>query len=424
MDKKRWIGLSFGLLIIIISLLYFFRNRQNIIIIETDLVLKHKVVEQVNSSGKIQPQVEVKISAMSSALIDSITVEEGDFVVKGQHLISLDTKQLNANVDQASSAVRSAKARLKLDEANRTRTEQLFKQNLASEQELEAAEATYQISISQLDQANASLLVANDILNKARLVSPQNGIVTKINKEIGEMAMGGMFSLDVLMIIADLNQMEVIVDVNENDVVSISIGDTAYIEIDAFLDTTFLGIVSEIAHMAETSNFGSQEQVTNFKVKAKMTNVPNGIRPGMSATVDITTEIKNNVLAIPIQSLTVRPYGSENNIQRKDNKNKENYEPDYINKNLEELVFVVSDKPGEVNRNSILSSKSKSDFEKISTKTDDLFVHIRPVKVGISSNTHYQVLEGLKEGEEIVIGNYKALSKILNHNMKVSVFNK
>ena len=422
MKNRKWIAGVLGLLLIIFFIFYFISNREDIIEVETELVLRHEVIQQVNSSGKIQPEVEVKISANSSAIIDTITVEEGEYVKRGQHLISLDTKQLNANVEQANSAVRSAAARLKLDKANKKRVEQLFKQGLASDQEIEAVEATYQISLSQLEQANASLLVAEDILDKARIVSPQNGIVTRINKEVGEMAMGGMFSLDVLMIIADLNKMEVIVDVNENDVISINVGDTAHIEIDAFIDTIFIGVVSEIAHMAETANFGSQEQVTNFKVKVKMFNVPNGIRPGMSATVDITTEVKRDVIAIPIQSLTVRPFGSENeNYLLEDNEDDE-YKSEYYNKSLEELVFIISDKQGQVDRSKIFETSIESDLEKISIHSDDLYVHIRPIKVGISSNTHYHVIEGVKEGEEVVIGSYKAISKLLKHNMQVSVF--
>jgi HlyD family secretion protein len=423
MNKKtKWLWGSFSLIITISFLIFFFYDNKEVIKVQTELVKRNQVIQIVNASGKIQPEIEVKISAISSAIIDTITVEEGDNVKINQHLISLDTKQLRANIDQARSAVQSAAAKLKLDKANKKRTEKLYQQGLASVQELEVVEANYQISLSQLNQAEANLIIVQDIFDKARLVSPQNGIVTKINKEIGDMAMGSMFSLDVLMIIADLNKMEVIVDVNENDVISISIGDTTYIEIDAFIDTTFKGIVSEIAHMAETSNFGSQEQVTNFKVKVKMINVPDGIRPGMSATVDIITEVRDNVLSIPIQSLTVRTYKSEDNIDITNNDSENDFIIDYKNKELEELVFLISDKTGEVIRNEILTDVKK--IEKISSNAHKIYVHIRPVKVGISSNTHYEVLEGLSQGEEIVIGNYKALSKLLEHNMRVKVLGK
>ena len=421
-NKKLFISGFIGLLIILIIVGNIFRDDSEVVNVETEKISRQTIIQKVNASGKIQPESEVKISATSSAIINSITVVEGEYVNKNQHLISLDRKQLQANVDQVTSAVRSASARVKQDKANRERVERIYEQGLASDQELEGAQAAYEISKSQLDQSRASLLVSQDALNKARLVSPQNGIVTKINKEAGEMAMGGMFSLDVLMIIADLSRMEVIVDVNENDVVSISIGDTSEIEIDAYIDTVFYGVVSEIALMAETSNFGSQEQVTNFKVKVRMLDVPPNIRPGMSATANIITEIRKNSLAIPIQSLTVREYGSENKLFGEENSKKweKNDEPDNNSKKkeLEELVFIIADKQGGVQRDGEVSEVKNLKEKKF--KRGSQFAHIRPVKVGISSETHYELLNGLEENDLIVIGNYKAVSKELKHNMQVS----
>ena len=421
-NKKLFISGLIGLLIILIILGNIFRDDSEVINVETEKVGRKTIIQKVNSSGKIQPESEVKISATSSAIIDSITVVEGEYVKKNQHLISLDRKQLQANVDQVTSSVRSASARVKQDKANKERVERIYEQGLASDQELEGAQAAYEISRSQLDQARASLLVSQDALDKARLVSPQNGIVTRINKEAGEMAMGGMFSLDVLMIIADLSRMEVIVDVNENDVVSISIGDTSEIEIDAYLDTVFYGVVSEIAHMAETSNFGSQEQVTNFKVKVRMINVPPNIRPGMSATANIITEVRKNSLSIPIQSLTVREFGSENKLfvsgDRKKWSNNEEEDDTPKKKELEELVFIISDKQGGVLRDGKISLVKNMKEKKY--KRGSQFVHIRPVTVGISSETHYELINGLDENDLIVIGNYKAVSKELKHNVQVS----
>tara|TARA_B100000482_G_scaffold135360_1_gene98966 strand:+ start:3953 stop:5263 length:1311 start_codon:yes stop_codon:yes gene_type:complete len=421
-NKKLFISGLIGLLIIFIILGNIFRDDSEVINVETEKVGRKTIIQKVNSSGKIQPESEVKISATSSAIIDSITVVEGEYVKKNQHLISLDRKQLQANVDQVTSSVRSASARVKQDKANKERVERIYEQGLASDQELEGAQAAYEISRSQLDQARASLLVSQDALDKARLVSPQNGIVTRINKEAGEMAMGGMFSLDVLMIIADLSRMEVIVDVNENDVVSISIGDTSEIEIDAYLDTVFYGVVSEIAHMAETSNFGSQEQVTNFKVKVRMINVPPNIRPGMSATANIITEVRKNALSIPIQSLTVREFGSENKLfvsgDRKKWSNNEEEDDTPKKKELEELVFIISDKQGGVLRDGKISLVKNMKEKKY--KRGSQFVHIRPVTVGISSETHYELINGLDENDLIVIGNYKAVSKELKHNVQVS----
>ena len=364
-----------------------FRDDVKALKVETELVSLRTVIQKVNASGTIQPETEVKISAESTAFIDSITVKEGDRVYKGQHLISLDRKRILSNYNSASSSVRSAQARLKQELASKKRVESMYEQNLASDQELEAVQASYEIANSQLEQAKANLDSRKDELDKARIMSPQDGIVTRIYKEVGEMAVGGMFQADNLMIIADLSRMEVIIDVNENDVVSVSIGDTTEIEIDAFTDTLFYGVVSEIAHMSEVAGMGSQQQVTNFQVKVRMLNVPQGTRPGMSATADIITEKKENILSIPIQSLTAR-------------------------KDSDEMVFLVSDK--------MLAKEgdeSKSSDKKV--KKGMKFVHSIPVKVGISSETHYEIKSGIREGDRIVTGSFKAISKDLEHNSAV-----
>ena len=369
-----------------------FRDDVKALKVETELVSLRTVIQKVNASGTIQPETEVKISAESTAFIDSITVKEGDRVYKGQHLISLDRKRILSNYNSASSSVRSAQARLKQELASKKRVESMYEQNLASDQELEAVQASYEIANSQLEQAKANLDSRKDELDKARIMSPQDGIVTRIYKEVGEMAVGGMFQADNLMIIADLSRMEVIIDVNENDVVSVSIGDTTEIEIDAFTDTLFYGVVSEIAHMSEVAGMGSQQQVTNFQVKVRMLNVPKGTRPGMSATADIITEKKENILSIPIQSLTAR-------------------------KDSDEMVFLVSDK--------MLAKEgdeSKSSDKKV--KKGMKFVHSIPVKVGISSETHYEIKSGIREGDRIVTGSFKAISKDLEHNSLVEFSDK
>ena len=242
------------------------------------------------------------------------------------------------------------------------------------------------------------------------------------------MAVGGMFQADNLMIVADLSRMEVIIDVNENDVVSVAVGDTTEIEIDAFLDTLFYGVVSEIAHVSEVTGMGSQQQVTNFQVKVRMLNVPEGIRPGMSATADIITDKKEDVLAIPIQSLTVRQKGSEkfaSGGKKSGRPNNSNFGPNNNDgskkREMEELVFVIADAEGNVKRDESYDGGENIDEEFKKAKKGTKYVHIRPVKVGISSDTHYELLSGLDEGEEIVTGSYKAISKDLSHNKIITM---
>jgi len=419
--KKKWLIFGGGgILLIIMIIASLAKDSTETVQVETEKVGLQTVIHKVNASGKIQPETEVKISATSSAWIDSITVKEGDNVKKGRHLISLDRKQLFANYNSTASSVRSAEARLTQEEASKKRVENMYNQNLASDQEMEAVQASYQIAKSSLEQANSLLEFREDELDKARIMAPQDGIVTAVYKEVGEMAVGGMFQAEVLMIIADLKRMEVLVDVNENDVVSVSLGDTTEIEIDAFQDTLFYGVVSEIAHMAQTSAMGQAEQVTNFQVKIRIIDVPKEIRPGMSATANIITDKKENVLAIPIQSLTVRPEGSEKSVFGKGSRSggKDGEEKPKAKK-MEELVFVLADKPGGVLRDGKISELDKKSSKKAKVPKDAKVAHIRPVKVGISSETHYEVLSGLEEGEEIVTGSYRAISKDLSHNKAV-----
>ena len=420
--KKKWLIFGGGgVLLIIMIVASLAKDNTDTVQVETEKVGLQTVIHKVNASGKIQPETEVKISATSSAWIDSITVKEGDNVKKGRHLISLDRKQLFANYNSTASSVRSAEARLKQEEASKKRVENMYNQNLASDQELEAVQASYQIAKSSLEQANSLLEFREDELDKARIMAPQDGIVTAVNKEVGEMAVGGMFQAEVLMIIADLKRMEVLVDVNENDVVSVSLGDTTEIEIDAFQDTLFYGVVSEIAHMAQTSAMGQAEQVTNFQVKIRIIDVPEEIRPGMSATANIITDKKENVLAIPIQSLTVRPEGSEKSVFGKGKRSSgKDGEEKAKAKKMEELVFILADKPGGVLRNGKLSEMDEKKGKKNKVPKNGKVVHIRPIEVGISSETHYEVITGLDEGDEIVTGSYRAISKDLSHNKVVT----
>ena len=425
--KKLWIIIGVAVVLVALVAGNLLKSDSEAITIEAEKVKKQTIVHKVNGTGIIQPEVEVKISATISAWITEITVKEGDYVKKGQHLISLDEKQYRAAYNQARSSVKSAQANLTQVRAQRDRTESLYSNNLISPQELEAITAQYQLAESQLEQAQAGLASQEDQLSKTRIVAPQSGTVAKIYKEVGEMALGSMFQADVLMIVANLSKMEVQIDVNENDVVSVSVGDTTEIEIDAFQDTTFVGIVSEIAHIADTQSLGTQEQVTNFEVKISMVEVPDNIRPGMSATADIITDVKKDVIAIPIQSLTVRQEGWEEEARSSDRgKNKDKEEPsddadsaeedgaENKKKEMLEVVFVIADAEA-------LEDENEGKRRGPPIKKDAKFAIIKSVKVGISSEDHYEILEGLEEDEMIVTGSYKAISRDLKHKSEVEL---
>lgn len=410
-NKKKILIISgVVILVVIIIAANVFRKDDSAINVEIEEVQRGTVIHKVNASGKIQPVREIKISATTSAWVTKITVKEGDHVKAGQLLITLDAKQHLAATEQAQSSVNSAKASLKQVEAQKKRMESLYKQKLISEQELESITAQHELTVNQLRQAKAALSSREDELSKLKMTAPSNGIVTKINIEVGEMAVGSMFQATALMTIADLTKMEVVADVNENDVVSISLGDTTEIEIDAFQDTMFYGIVSEIAHVAETSNFGTQEQVTNFKVKVRMLDVHPKIRPGMSANTNIITDIREDVLTIPIQSLTIRPEGYDKELGEKnedESDEEKKYRSGNYKKEMIELIFVVQDEP--------------AGDKEIKGNKKGPFAVAKPVKVGISSETHYEIISGLDESERIVTGSYKAISRDLKHNSIVRV---
>ena len=400
--KKFWITMIIICLVIIGGYTKFLKEDDNLFV-TAEKVVKRDVIHKVNASGIIQPEEEVQITSMVSGWITEITVIEGDTVKPGQHLISIDKKQYQAAYDQALSQVKSSKANLKNVTSQLERTKQLFEQKLISKQEIEQIEASYELALSQVDQANAALLSREDELSKTKLVAPKYGIVTSLTKEEGEMALGGMFNPGVLMTIADLNYMEVLVDVNENDVVTIDVGDTTEIEIDAFPDTLFYGLVSEIAHTAQNLNMGSQQQVTNFKVKIKILNPPHKIRPGMSSTVNIISETIKNTLSIPIQSLVSRPKNFEE-LAEEDKKNGDDSESNYSNaKEGIDVVFILVDN---------FNGKETAEGEK--------YAIVKPVDTGLSSENYYAVNTGVDLGDIIVTGRYRVLSKELQHGMKVS----
>jgi len=421
-QKKVWIPL---LVIILGGTGYWIMNssEDGEISVQAEEVIRRDIIHKVNANGKIQPEEEVQISSTITAWITSITVAEGDTVQPGQLLISMDEKQYRAAYNQTLSGVKSAEANLKQVKAQKERTESLFEKNLISKQELEKIEATFELASSQLDQARSSLLSREDELSKTKLLAPAFGIVTSLTKEVGEMAVGGMFNPGVVMTIADLTRMEVLVDVNENDIVTVMVGDTAEIELDAFPDTIFYGVVSEIAHTAQSMNLGSQEQVTNFKVKVKMIDPPGNIRPGMSSTVNIITEVRNDAISIPIQSLTARSENYKSQSKRKAMKKKGGRKKDkggrrktgdgasagkgkggWKKDKMIEVVFILKD-----------------EFDGEEAPNGKKYVVVMPVDVDVDSESHYAVKSGVAEGDSIVTGSYKAISRELQHGTLVSI---
>ncbi len=417
MSKKKIIIGSIIILIIVIVIVAVSSkkkgNDENVV--QTAKVGRQKIVETVTATGRIQPKTQVKISADVAAKITNLYVKEGDWVEKGDLLVQLDRERFQASVESADANVRSAESNASLAKENMlkaekdyVRTKELFEKSLESQAILDQIYATFQVekarqksALEQVEQAKAVLKQSKDDLSKTTIYAPMAGTISQLNKEEGEIALGSQFQEDVIMIVSDLSGMEALVNVDENDIVSVAVKDSAKIEVDALPDKVFHGEVSEIASSAKITGAGTTDQKTEFEVKISILNPGEDLRPGMTASSDIISETRENAIGVPIQCVTVR---TPDQLKKKETKNssgvaladslsKQNYVPD--KDGFVPVVFVV---------------------EKGHVKAEQ-------VKTGIQSETHIEILEGLTEGEEIVTGSYRAISQTLANGTPVVVKN-
>jgi HlyD family secretion protein len=401
--KKLFIFGGIGLLVVIIvGLVIVNKDNEKIISVQTEKAEKRNITQVVSATGKIFPEYQVDLRPEVTGEIVKLPVKEGDIVRKGDLLIRIKPEQYIAQRDRAKASLESAKAMLKVREAglkkiesDYKREEELFNKGLASEQELETAESNYLQSVGQYEsqqasvmQARASLNDSQEQLDKTVMYSPIDGRITALNVELSERVLGSSFSQGThLMTVADLAKMEARVEVDENDVVLIEVGDTTDINIDAFGEEKFLGLVSQIGNSAKTAGLGTQDEVVNFEVRIKLLSPNERIRPGMSCDADIQTETKLNVISIPIQSVTAR--------MKKDKKGDKGKSRPKVKSGKrekpEEVVFVLKG----------------NEVKKVAVKT------------GISDDTNIEVISGLEGGEDIVSGPYRAISKELEDGSKV-----
>jgi HlyD family secretion protein len=386
--------------------------------VEVEPAERREVIETVNAIGRIQPVVQVDISADVSAKITRLPVVEGQWVERGQLLVELDRERYVAEVESAEANLRAAQANARLASENLNRAEkdhqrirELQAQNLESESSLDTVYATMEVERARLssagdgiEQARAALKQARDALSKTTIYAPMAGTVSKLDKEQGEIALGSQFQSDVIMVISNLEGMEALVDVDENDVVSVSVGDRATIEVDALSGRKFQGVVTEIANSAKVAADGTSDQKTEFEVKIAIEDPSADLRPGMTASADVVTEVREAVLAVPIQSVAVRTRqqitggeageGGEGGARKGPDGAAEApelaLEPDADG--FAEVVWVVAD------------GRALA----------------RQVKTGIQSDSHIEILDGLEAGEAVVVGNYRAISKDLTHGAAVT----
>jgi HlyD family secretion protein len=373
--------------------------------VHTAKVDRQKIVQKVNATGKIQPKTQVKISADVSGKIKRLAVLEGQWVEKGALLLELDRERFLAAVESGEANVRSAEANATLVRHNMervekdlNRSENLQTKGLESQatydtrkSELQIEQARLVSAQEQVEQAKAALKQARDDLSKTTIYAPMAGTISELNKEQGEIALGSQFQADVILVIADLSEMEAQVNVDENDIVSVAIGQPAEIEVDALPDQKLTGIVYEIASSAKAAGTGASDQKTGFDIKIAIANPPATLRPGMTASADIISKTNDNALSVPLQSVAVRT--------------------------MDQLIT---------------KGEKRVDAEKRFHADVDGFVEVvfsvdkgkavaRQVKTGIQSDDYIEILDGLAEGDEIVSGSYRAISRDLSNGSPVTI---
>lgn len=442
MAKKRspwfWVGIGAVALIILLVVVKKagWLGDSNLQKVSAEKVEARDIIETVSANGKIQPEVELKISADVSGEITELYVAEGDVVKKGTLLCRINPEVYASNTDRATAAVNTSKANFQSSksrltqalaqfeqtEKNFDRNKKLFEDKVISPSEFESLKSTYEVSKAEVEAARQSVSAANfgvssseaglkesrENLNRTSIYAAVDGTVSKLSKEKGERVVGtNMMEGTEILRLANLNEMEVSVDVSETDIVRVSVGDTADVEVDAWLGKTFSGVVTEVANSSNISGMGATDQVTNYTVKVRILresyeNLLLGkaanyspFRPGMSATVEIRTRKTSGVLTVPIQSVTTRDTSKKSSTTvAKDSKATESTSSK--EEKVQEVVYIVKD------------GKAM----------------MRAVKTGIQDSRFIEITEGLKAGEMVISGPYNAVSKMLKDDTKVEVVEK
>lgn len=386
-------------------------NRQKPMTVTTEKAQRRNLTEVMTGSGKLQPVMQVKISSEVAGEIIDLPVKEGQQVHKGDLLVRVRPDLYAAALRSQEASLKSSQADLLTAEANARKAEAELKRNedLFSRQLIsgslfdeirtgaEVARANAIASTQRIEMARASLKRSQEDLAKTIIFSPIDGTVSKLNSELGERVSGtGMMAGTDIMTVADLTKMEARVEVGEMDVVLIQPGFKARLDVDSFKDRKFDGQVTQVARSAKTTAGGSQQESTKFEVRIRMADTGLFL-PGMSVTADIETRYRTNVITVPIQAVTTRMPGSTSTEP----------DPKKTGSTSEEDKGQIEFLAGKKTRNVIKPIEVVFVQE---TGKAKMF----PVKRGISDDSHYEILEGLTEGQEIITGNFKAISKELN----------
>jgi HlyD family secretion protein len=416
--KKRnriiWFSLA-GLLLLIIILIVAKSGKEKPIAVQTEKVSKRTITQVVQATGKVQPEFKVKVSPEVSGEIISLPFKEGAKVKKGELLAKIKPTSIQAQYDAGIAQLESAKARVEQSRAQKMTADLAFKRakelqgkNLMSQADLEQAQSTSEVAQAnynaakyEVNASQSSLTQLSVALRKTSVVSPMEGVITDLISQLGEKVVGtSQFTGTEMMTVSDLSVMNAEVDVDENDVINIKFGDTARVTIDAFPNRTFTGTVVEIANSAKLKGAGSQDQSTNFAVKIRLAGFEIGeLRPGMSCTAKIETETKSDIMTVPIMAVTRR---GGMNTEKKE----------------------TTEKPvAEVGSTTKIKDTKEDEAPTIVFIVENGRAKSVPVKTGISDNSYVEITQGLGGGEEVIKGNYSAVSKDLDDKKLIRIDN-
>jgi HlyD family secretion protein len=433
--RKIIIFSTLGLVLVGLLLLAVFKKREPAIVVQTEPVARHSLTNIVVANGKIQPVVQVTISPEVSGEIIELPVKEGQQVKKGDLLVKINpdiyiaaVNQAKAGYESSLAARASAVANLEKASADYDRNLELFHQKLLSESDFIGFKSARDMAKAQLDSADdqgnvAKALVdsAQDSLIKTTIVSPLDGTISKLNSQLGERVLGtAQFAGTEILVISDLNQMEARVDVGEMDVVGIKPGQKAWLEVDAFKDRKFAGRVTDVASSSKDSNLpagnssgnSQSQEATKFQVRIRLTDKED-FRPGMSVSADIETQYRTNVLTVPLASVTTRP--------PKPPKKTDSPKSGTTSTNSAASKISGTNAASVGTNSTAMAAKGKE-----ASKTMDVVFVVKgdhvdavPVKIGICDDSYWEITDGLTNGEEIVSGGYRAISRDLNDGSKI-----
>lgn len=443
--KYILIGVGVLLMLLVIARKAGWIGEEDNIKVSAEKVTTETIIETVSASGKVQPEVEVKLASDVSGEVVDLYVKEGDLVKKGTLLAKINPEiyisaldRMNASLSSSKAQLESARSRYKQTESQFLKAELTFNRNkklhdekVISDSDFESIRSAYEVSKAEMEASSQSISAANfgvqsaeaslkesrENLNKTSIFAPVDGTISKLSVEKGERVVGTeMMAGTEVMRLANLNEMEVSVDVSESDIIRVAVGDTAMIEIDAYLNREFIGVVTEIANSANSSQAMTTDQVTNFTVKVRIARdsykdlIPadkptfSPFRPGMSATVEIQTKKMYDVTAVPVQAVTTRDTNATNTAEATNV---------IVEEDQDAAEKGSKSKPG--------SGSKKTAIHECVFIIKDGKVSLRPVKTGIQDNLNIQILEGLKPGEEVVTGPYNAISRLLKSGDVVKV---